>query len=200
MRSTSTSTSRTLLSPYASATGAGLRMLAEISLWVALTKPTRQDVARRSSSPDSASSLRCTFMSVRMVSAQRSTVLCRHHASCCPCTYSRSCAGWRRHLTMARATSSSRQGLVRMMPGITRLHGANSERTSCPRFRGGISVASTYSKGTRLRPWRMAQLTSACDTEKSAQRGAKASFSSMSTTAPGSILLMASARARTSRM
>mmetsp|Transcript_23124 Transcript_23124/g.48451 ORF Transcript_23124/g.48451 Transcript_23124/m.48451 type:complete len:216 (+) Transcript_23124:1047-1694(+) len=199
MRSTSTRISRTLHVLYAACTCPGLSVLEDISLCVALTSPTRHDAPRFTSSPMSRIMSRSIFMSTRMVSTHRSTVLCRHHASCCPCRCARSCAGCRRHFTIARARSSSRQGFVRMIPGITLLQGANSESTSCPLLRP-TSVARTYSKGTRLRPCRTAELTSASDAEKSAHRGAKGSFSCSSSTESGYTLLMLAARVWTSSM
>eukprot|EP00961_Rhodomonas_salina_P041093 552911-Rhodomonas_salina.2 len=45
--------------------------------------------------------MRTRFMSRRIVSAQRITVLVLHHVICCVCQCARSCGGWRSILTIA---------------------------------------------------------------------------------------------------
>ena len=74
-------------------------------------------------------------------------------------------------------------------PGMTREHPRNSETTKP----GCLSLPqSTNSKGTRLRPWRTAALTSMSEEAKRDTRSAKGIRRSCSITRPGYALLSAS--------
>jgi hypothetical protein len=112
-----------------------------------------------------------------------------HIHTCIQCTYI--------HTTHTH-THTHPFNVTFIVPGITLLHAANSLITSKPTLPPlQPAHASTYSKGTRLKPWRILEFTYRSLIENRAHLRANAIFSCRRSTQPGNSLSIAPACAVT---